>query len=564
MLLNGCLNNSGSIPPTVIRSAGAAARPRESCHPHGRSLAVLYLIMFAYLVCESKAKAKHDPTHKKHCQVQSQGVKNCSEQKAYPTTGYTHSGSIVPCDRRGYKRRNQTGKVQGRGFNNQFWKRSDQCTETVERVNNCGRPRDVPSRLDYVSIYRHVIPHRAETFGRVSLSPLRIQGRASGSGGVRKFSSSSASKLSSSSSLLDLSSSEEVDQGEIPVPALAIVAPTQVPATAPILVVSSYSEVADNLNFPPVPPMPRAIGQKKLKAVDPPLDVQIPPSIQDPILTLPDTTEADSSLPDSHLLRKHKGKAPNMGRSKRKKRGGTESSIGTLTPFNTPELWNPKFVAVELRRPSCSRRMCQTLLQKRAIVNSKRMKKYSSKALKKANTLEFDLKKSRDKLVVEEATHKASDDATTKSKLEVDYTQPAYPDSRGCGSMLLNLTKDGTSECIITTWSLVGRDTDATQETLHKALQDLAELQRVDISPWTTTAPKVELPNFTKAYSSLILPSFNEEEYINQPTEEGNEGIAEVDGADKGNELGTREGGDQTSPRSDLRARYSDSLLVPY
>ena len=77
---------------------------------------------------------------------------------------------------------------------------------------------------------------------------------------------------------------------------------------------------------------------------------------------------------------------------------------------------------------------------------SERTKHYSfdaKKALKKDCSLEFDLKKVKEKLVVEKAAHKASDEAIAKSKLEAD----------------------------------------AAQEKLHKALQDLAELRKVATIP---------------------------------------------------------------------------------
>ena len=57
--------------------------------------------------------------------------------------------------------------------------------------------------------------------------------------------------------------------------------------------------------------------------------------------------------------------------------------------------------------------------------NSQRMKKYSSKvkkALKKANTLEVDLQKAKEKVVVKEAARQANDDDDAKSKLEANST----------------------------------------------------------------------------------------------------------------------------------------------
>ena len=55
---------------------------------------------------------------------------------------------------------------------------------------------------------------------------------------------------------------------------------------------------------------------------------------------------------------------------------------------------------------------------------------------------------------------------------------------------------------------------------------------------WTVAAPEVVLPDVTEVYSPLILPGFNEEEYMNQLTKEENEGVAKLDGADAGNKLG--------------------------
>ena len=61
---------------------------------------------------------------------------------------------------------------------------------------------------------------------------------------------------------------------------------------------------------------------------------------------------------------------------------------------------------------------------------------------------------------------------------------------------------------------------------------------------WTIPAPEAKLLDLPEAYSPLILLGFNEEQYINQSTEEEKEGLAEVGGTDKGNELGVGEGED--------------------
>ena len=51
---------------------------------------------------------------------------------------------------------------------------------------------------------------------------------------------------------------------------------------------------------------------------------------------------------------------------------------------------------------------------------------------------------------------------------------------------------------------------------------------------WAKSSPNVELLDSLETYLPLILLSFNEEEYMNQPVEEG----GDEDTMDKGNELG--------------------------
>ena len=53
----------------------------------------------------------------------------------------------------------------------------------------------------------------------------------------------------------------------------------------------------------------------------------------------------------------------------------------------------------------------------------------------------------------------------------------------------------------------------------------LAFLNELDIpednSAWAKAAPKAKLPESSVPYSLMILPDFNEKEYMNQPIEEG-------------------------------------------
>ncbi|GFS29944.1 hypothetical protein Acr_00g0009240 [Actinidia rufa] len=63
------------------------------------------------------------------------------------------------------------------GFNSRFGKRSDQCDAAIEAVNNCGRTWEVADLLNYVLVYRSVIPHWANRLGQVRLLALRIRER---------------------------------------------------------------------------------------------------------------------------------------------------------------------------------------------------------------------------------------------------------------------------------------------------------------------------------------------------------------------------------------------------
>ena len=56
----------------------------------------------------------------------------------------------------------------------------------------------------------------------------------------------------------------------------------------------------------------------------------------------------------------------------------------------------------------------------------------------------------------------------------------------------------------------------------------------VDNPTWTKDSPEVELTDYPGTYSSLNLPGFNEEEYINQLAKK----VDEEDTVEKGAELG--------------------------
>ena len=73
----------------------------------------------------------------------------------------------------------------------------------------------------------------------------------------------------------------------------------------------------------------------------------------------------------------------------------------------------------------------------------------------------------------------------------------------------------------------------------------LASLKTAQLGP--KVAPIDELPESPKPYSPLILPDFNEEEYMNQPAEEDGEEAQVNEFAEHGRETTTEETGEATT-----------------
>ena len=63
-------------------------------------------------------------------------------------------------------------------FNDQFKRRSKECKEAIQAINNRQALRKVADLLAYELVYWHVIPHNAEELDKIRLSPLRIEGWA--------------------------------------------------------------------------------------------------------------------------------------------------------------------------------------------------------------------------------------------------------------------------------------------------------------------------------------------------------------------------------------------------
>ena len=67
------------------------------------------------------------------------------------------------------------GRVAGCDINDQFRRRSKECKEAIQAINNRQTLRKVANLLVYELIYRHVIPHKAKELSRIRLPPLRIE-----------------------------------------------------------------------------------------------------------------------------------------------------------------------------------------------------------------------------------------------------------------------------------------------------------------------------------------------------------------------------------------------------
>ncbi|GFZ08836.1 hypothetical protein Acr_20g0006440 [Actinidia rufa] len=163
-------------------------------------------------------------------------------------------------------------------FNDKFSMRSNQCTEAIKKVNNCGRPKDVKTFLQYEPIYCYVISYRADKEldeNAMLAQALKVADHVSTPSTSSASSSSSSFVMSNSEE--EVEDGEEVNQGEVPAP-IVVVAPTPT-AIALVLVVSSDSKATDDLDFPPILP---AISQKTPQPTDPPIAQSLNPVVMLP------------------------------------------------------------------------------------------------------------------------------------------------------------------------------------------------------------------------------------------------------------------------------------------
>ncbi|GFY83187.1 hypothetical protein Acr_02g0014270 [Actinidia rufa] len=168
-------------------------------------------------------------------------------------------------------------------------------------------------------------------------------------------------------------------------------------------------------------------------------------------------------------------------------------SACTLLPYEAPEFWSPEFVDAELGAKDLAaedQKIAANLLimqhMHRVMANRDRIYKHSfelKKAQKKANTTESELKKAKAAMAYKVKKREASYDLAAKSLIEID----------------------------------------AAKANMNAAL--LKELNTSAKHPaWNVVAPEVEVPDPPEPYSPILLLDFNEEEYANQPAEDGADG----------------------------------------
>ncbi|GFZ08656.1 hypothetical protein Acr_20g0004640 [Actinidia rufa] len=162
------------------------------------------------------------------------------------------------------------------------------------------------------------------------------------------------------------------------------------------------------------------------------------------------------------------------------KLGGKESSVGISTPTNTLELWNPKFVTVELGR--------------QVTTTDSSWDHNNYLALAQAVMLPQDMAD-----LATEDSMKASDLMTANEKLAT--SEKALGNERNsCSSAMVMPLIEVT----------------VAQDQRDKALHDLVELQK------TAALPEAVLLDLPEPYFPMKGGSanhFNEEKYANQPIE---------------------------------------------
>ncbi|GFY80817.1 hypothetical protein Acr_01g0006260 [Actinidia rufa] len=169
-------------------------------------------------------------------------------------------------------------------------------------------------------------------------------------------------------------------------------------------------------------PKPRVLAQKKPKVVDPLTDVQVPLPVQDLVLALLDPTEAKPSLPSSSFLRKCKGKST---------RGGSSPRL-ILPKTMTPVHGAGRHAPIGYGGPCCRgfdrvwRSDCDAARSSKDLSSPTQSELRNTppevkKASKRASTLESNLKKAKEKLNVEEAASKVSDNAAYEVQAREEY-----------------------------------------------------------------------------------------------------------------------------------------------
>ncbi|GFS42191.1 hypothetical protein Acr_00g0078420 [Actinidia rufa] len=191
---------------------------------------------------------------------------------------------------------------------------------------------------------------------------------------------SSLSSLSLLDSKEEVKHGEEINEGEAPIPTLAVVASTPAPVE-PISISNSDGEASD-LEFSLVLPTVKEEDEHSYSKVVDPTQVQKHPQVQVTAPVAP-TPSVEPSLPSSPFLRRRKGKVPEVGTSKRRK-WGKAGLVSALTPTESPEplvVMLPQDVIELAVKDSVEAddKMVMQCIQSlfRAMANAKHLKKHS-------------------------------------------------------------------------------------------------------------------------------------------------------------------------------------------
>ncbi|GFY84010.1 hypothetical protein Acr_03g0007840 [Actinidia rufa] len=418
-------------------------------------------------------------------------------------------------------------------FNDQFKCQSEECRKAIHAVDNRRASRSVDDIFEYKSIYRHVILHKAEEPNRICLPPLCIEGRAPQrnafslkgfkaelnenipSSRVQEWEEGVTSSSSSYVSLDFLNIKEEEVKEDVNQlmlnkrrnPMIRVVEPG-VPAL-PISILSSDNENSNNLAYAP---LIKTLGQKKTTSTANPPIVTAPPVSQYP----PPTTNPILALA-----------AAVMGVTM-----ANTAKDGNISLTLAQAVMLPKDVTNLAEESSDANR--DLLVMQQVQDQLAKLKR----ANKKVGSLESELNKAKLALVATDQLK--ADLAALEQAQDTSYTAmtQAQNDDNDDGVQRDKALQDLAELQAVTCGhvykrvfnrgiSLAGDNYDRQVVALRPRilmegwLACLTDLGIPEDNPtWSKAVLAVELLESSEPCFPMILPSFNEEDYMNQPAKE--------------------------------------------